>query len=75
MDTEFASNPWFRSLSASDAQALLDVAQPLYLERGSVLFRKDDRVLPHQGCLYGLVRGTLKASSLHVSGKEAFLML
>ena len=61
------ANPWFATLTALDQQALLANAERLRLQPAEMLFRQS-AVL---GGFYGLLRGTLKISSL----REAILAL
>ena len=65
------ANPWFATLTALDQQALLANAERLRLQPGEMLFRQG--AVP--GGFYGLLRGTLKISSLREDGREAILVL
>ena len=65
------ANPWFATLTALDQQALLANAERLRLQPAEMLFRQS-AVL---GGFYGLLRGTLKISSLREDGHEAILVL
>ena len=75
MYSVFADNPWFSSLCDADAKRLLDGATERVLKPGEMLFRQGDDVPAVTGFFYGLTRGTLKFSSLSVSGKEAILLI
>lgn len=64
-------NPWFASLPAPEQVAMLELAEPVALPRGAVLYRKGE-----QGCnFYGLVRGVVKISSVGLDGREGILAL
>ena len=65
------ANPWFATLTALDQQALLANAERLRLQPAEMLFRQG--AVP--GGFYGLLRGTLKISSLRADGREAILVL
>ena len=65
------ANPWFATLTALDQQALLANAERLRLQPAEMLFRQG--AVP--GGFYGLLRGTLKISSLRADGREAILAL
>ena len=65
------NNPWFASLATPDQQALLAHAQLLRLQPGEMLFRQGAA----PGGFYGLLKGTLKISSLREDGREAILVL
>jgi CRP-like cAMP-binding protein len=65
------SNPWFSSLPASEQQAMLALAAPVRLPRGTVLYRKG-----HPECgFYGIVQGLVKISSVAPGGREGILAL
>lgn len=65
------SNPWFSSLPASEQQAMLALATPVRLPRGTVLYRKG-----HPECgFYGIVQGLVKISSVAPGGREGILAL
>lgn len=65
------ANPWFGGLPAAEQQAMMDLAEPVRLPRGSVLYRKG---LPETG-FYGIVRGLVKISSVAPDGREGILAL
>lgn len=64
-------NPWFSSLPKSEQTAMLELAEPVLVPRGGVLYRKG--VL---GCnFYGLTQGVVKISSVGPDGREGILAL
>lgn len=67
------SNPWFASLARSQREALVGAAELLHLRRGEMLFRQGDPVGAAGSGFYGLVAGTIKASTLRSDGHEAIL--
>jgi CRP/FNR family cyclic AMP-dependent transcriptional regulator len=69
------ANPWFGGLPAPERRAVLAAAERQKLAPGEMLFRQGDAVPPGTGAFYGLVSGTIKASSLREDGKEAILVL
>jgi CRP-like cAMP-binding protein len=65
------ANPWFASLPAPEQAAMLELAEPVTLPRGAVLYRKGAL-----GCsFYGLVQGVVKVSSVGSDGREGILAL
>ncbi|MGO4713135.1 Crp/Fnr family transcriptional regulator [Bradyrhizobium sp. 2TAF24] len=69
----FADNPWFRSLAAADAEALLAASMPVALTQGTLLFCQDDPFDSPSGAFFGVVTGRIKLSILHPAGKEVIL--
>lgn len=63
------ADAWFSRLDPGQRRLLLDATRPLNLEPGAFAFRQGD---PADGML-GVVRGTLKASTLRADGREAIL--
>jgi CRP-like cAMP-binding protein len=64
-------NPWFATLPRAEQTAMLELAEPVLVPRGGVLYRKG--VL---GCnFYGLTRGVVKISSVGPDGREGILAL
>jgi CRP/FNR family cyclic AMP-dependent transcriptional regulator len=70
-----SANPWFGGLPPSERRAVLAAAERQRLAPGEMLFRQGDAVPAGTGAFYGLVSGTIKASSLREDGKEAILVL
>lgn len=68
-------NPWFGGMPVSEQRALLGAAVLLRLNPGEMLFRQGDEVSGGSGGFYGLLGGTLKASTLREDGREAILAL
>jgi CRP/FNR family cyclic AMP-dependent transcriptional regulator len=68
-----SANPWFGRLPLRERRSVLAAAERLKLAPGEMLFRQGDSVAPGTGSFYGLVSGSLKASSLREDGKEAIL--
>ena len=68
-------NPWFGGLPVAERRAVLTAAEQHRLAPGEMLFRQGDAVPAGTGAFYGLLAGTLKASSLREDGKEAILVL
>lgn len=68
-----SANPWFGALPIAERRSVLRAAERLRLAPGEMLFRQGDPVPPGTGALYGVVDGTIKASSLREDGKEAIL--
>ncbi len=64
-----SANPWFASLEKEVRERMVAQAEPVRLRRGEMLFRQGDSPTG----FYGLVRGTLKMSTLREDGKEAIL--
>jgi CRP/FNR family cyclic AMP-dependent transcriptional regulator len=62
-------NPWFAALAPEVRALMVTRAELVRLQRGEMLFRQGDA----PGGLYGLVKGTLKMSTLREDGKEAIL--
>lgn len=68
-----SANPWFGALPLRERKAMVTAAETVRLRPGEMLFRQGDAVPPGSGAFYGLVRGSIKASSLREDGKEAIL--
>lgn len=66
-----AVNPWFAALPAIDQKVLLCSAELMHLRPGEMLFRQGDAL----GGFYGLLRGSMKISSLREDGREAIFVL
>ncbi len=64
-----SANPWFASLAREVREQMVAQSEPVRLRRGEMLFRQGDAPTG----FYGLVRGTLKMSTLREDGKEAIL--
>jgi CRP-like cAMP-binding protein len=72
----FADNPWFASLLADDAQALLAAATPLRLPAGQAAFLQGDELEgPGARAFFGLRSGLLKLQILSPEGRETILSL
>jgi len=71
----FSDNPWFASLPAEDARALLDAGKPLKLARGECIFRQGDLSKDSPGSFFGVVQGLLRLSMLHADGHETILTI
>lgn len=69
--TQMKRHPWFAGLGASLQRELLANSRVQRLGVGEFLSRQGDQT----GCFYGLVRGTLKVSTLREDGREAILTL
>jgi CRP-like cAMP-binding protein len=67
------ANPWLAGLPAAERKALLAACERVQLAAGEMLFRQGDAVPEGQGAFYGVLRGSIKASSLRRDGKEAIL--
>lgn len=67
-------NPWFETLPAPTAAALLGAAAPVRLAAGEFLFRQGDAVHPASAAFFGLRSGLLKLSVLDEDGNEAILV-
>ena len=65
------ANPWFASLPAAEQAAMLDLAEPMVVPRGGLLYRKGAL----DSAFYGLVRGVVKISSVGADGREGILAL
>lgn len=70
---QLSTNPWFGALPLAERRAVLAGCDRVRLRAGEMLFRQGDAVPSGTGAFYGLVRGTVKASSLREDGKEAIL--
>ena len=68
-------NPWFAALPLAERKAALAACERLHLAAGEMLFRQGDAVPAGQGAFYGVLRGSIKASSLREDGKEAILVV
>jgi CRP/FNR family cyclic AMP-dependent transcriptional regulator len=68
-----SANPWFGALPLRERRAVVAASETVRLRPGEMLFRQGDAVPPGSGAFYGLVRGSIKASSLREDGKEAIL--
>ncbi len=64
-----SANPWFASLAKEVREQMVAQSEQARLRRGEMLFRQGDAPTG----FYGLVRGTLKMSTLREDGKEAIL--
>ena len=71
----FAENPWFRTLPATEAQALLDASTPVKLGSGELVYRQGDPCRGRSGGFFGVVTGLIKLSILHADGNEAILTI
>lgn len=71
----FAENPWFRSLPATEAQALLDASTPVKLGSGELVYRQGDPGRSLSGGFFGVATGLIKLSILHADGNEAILTI
>ena len=69
------ANPWFAALPLAERKAALAACERQHLAAGEMLFRQGDAVPPGQGAFYGVLRGSIKASSLREDGKEAILVV
>lgn len=65
------ANPWFGTLPLSEQRVMLDLAEPMQLARGALLYGKGSL----DGGFYGLVRGVVKISSVGSDGREGILAL
>ncbi|UUZ70461.1 Crp/Fnr family transcriptional regulator [Polaromonas sp. P2-4] len=63
------SNPWFGALPASLVEAMLALCEPLHLHPGQMALRQTEAA----NGFFGLVSGSLKASTLGEDGREAIL--
>lgn len=63
------ANAWFDSLSAALQAQLLLCSEPLHLGRGEMVLRQHAEA----HAFFGLVSGSLKASTLRADGREAIL--
>lgn len=70
-----SANPWFGALPLRERRTMLGACELVRLRPGEMLFRQGDAVPAGSGAFYGLVRGSLKASSLREDGKEAILVV
>lgn len=70
-----SANPWFGALPLAERRAMLAASELQRLRPGEMLFRQGDAVAPGSGAFYGLVSGSIKASSLREDGKEAILVV
>lgn len=70
-----SANPWFGGLPLAERRAVLAASERIKLRPGEMLFRQGDAVPPGTGAFYGLVSGSIKASSLREDGKEAILVV
>ena len=68
-----SAHPWFGSMPLRDRRAVLAASELQRLRPGEMLFRQGDAVRPGTGAFYGLVSGSIKASTLREDGKEAIL--
>lgn len=66
-------NPWFAGLPPAERRALAGAGERHRLAPGEMLFRQGDAVPSGTGMFYGVLAGTIKASSLREDGKEAIL--
>ncbi len=66
-----SANPWFGALAPEVRATMVARSELVRLRRGEMLFRQGDAPTG----LYGLVRGTLKMSTLREDGKEAILVV
>lgn len=63
------SSPWFAGLSESQCQSLEKAARNLQLKRGCSLALSGD----HNRCVYLVIRGRLRVTTLTPQGKQAIL--
>jgi len=70
-----SANPWFGALPLPERKAMIAASEWVRLRPGEMLFRQGDAVPAGSGAFYGLVRGSIKASSLREDGKEAILVV
>jgi CRP-like cAMP-binding protein len=70
-----SANPWFGALPLAERRAVLAASDRVKLRPGEMLFRQGDAVPAGGGAFYGLVSGSIKASSLREDGKEAILVV
>ena len=70
-----SANPWFGALPLADRRSMLKASELLRLRPGEMLFRQGDPVPAGSGAFFGLVSGSLKASSQREDGKEAILVV
>jgi CRP/FNR family transcriptional regulator, cyclic AMP receptor protein len=66
-------NPWFAALPSDLQRALVELAEPVHLSPGEMLFRQGDPVSGGRGAFFGLLSGQIKISSLRDDGHEAIL--
>lgn len=71
----FFDNPWFASLPAEDAQALLDAGRILKLARGACIFRQGEVPADSAGTFFGVASGVVRLSMLHAGGNETILAI
>lgn len=65
------ANPWFGNLPRAEQLAMMELAEPVRLARGAVLYRKGH---PETG-FYGITEGLIKISSVAPDGREGILAL
>lgn len=65
------TNPWFASLPAAEQAAMLALAEPMAVPRGTVLYRKGEL----ECSFSALVEGGVKISSVNSDGREGILAL
>jgi len=70
-----SANPWFGALPLPERKAMIAASEWVRLRPGEMLFRQGDAVPAGSGAFYGLVLGSIKASSLREDGKEAILVV
>jgi CRP-like cAMP-binding protein len=70
-----SANPWFGALPLAERRAVIVASDRVKLRPGEMLFRQGDAVPARGGAFYGLVSGSIKASSLREDGKEAILVV
>jgi CRP/FNR family transcriptional regulator, cyclic AMP receptor protein len=68
-------NPWFAALPLAERRTVIAACERVRLAPGEMLFRQGDDVPADSGAFYGVVSGSLKASSLREDGKEAILVV
>jgi CRP-like cAMP-binding protein len=69
----FQDNPWFGSLPASEAQALIDASTRVKAGAGAFLYQQGDARSGSLGGFFGLAQGMVKLSILHGDGNEVIL--
>lgn len=65
------ANPWFASLPQAEQEAMLELAEPVAVPRGTVLYRKGEA----ECSFAALVAGVVKISSVNPDGREGILAL
>ncbi len=68
-------NPWFLGLRPRERRDLLRLATLTRLRPGEMLFRQGDALHGKADGFFGLVSGSIKASTLRQDGREAILAL